>query len=85
MQTVMTTNNAYDAILLVDSNDVVKSAWTADSGVIANYLADGANAANWDEGSFTGFADECATIADYGTECGRNGVISPERLAFWGR
>ena len=95
MQTVMTSNNAYDCILLVDDNDAVVSRWDVDRAVLASYLQDGANADEWETGVWpTGFAPddqdteeaqaELKTIAAYGGEVGRNGKIEyAERREFW--
>lgn len=86
MQSVMTTNNGYDSILLVDSNGTVLSAWTATPDVIACYLRDGAVADGWETGVYSGFPELCESISDYGTECGRNDVIADEhRREFWTR
>ena len=97
MQTVMTTNNGYDSILLVDDNDRVLSAWIMDTQTLRAYLADGAEANGWHEGEWPrGFdpsdddngdiADELRTISAYGVECGRNGQIADEgRRDFWCR
>jgi hypothetical protein len=95
LQTVIATNNAYDTILLVDDNDRVVSRWQADEQTVADYVQSGADADNWESGEWPqGFApheadsDEDAeklrTIAEYGTEYGRNGEIdSKERIEFW--
>lgn len=80
MQTVMTTNNGYDSILIVDANDKVLSQWTATKETILDYLRDGQDAAKWDANG-----PDCTEISDYGTECGRDGVIDDEsRAEFWG-
>lgn len=96
MQTVIVTNNGYDTVLLVDGNDQVVSRWDATPSILADYVRDGANAADWNTGEFPGgFAPEeqdteeeeaeLRTIAVYGTEYGRNGQIdSQERREFWG-
>lgn len=95
MQTVMTTNNAYDMILLIDSNNSVLSAWTATSDTVGDFLRDGKFADMWDTGQWpNGFdpdmqgdetvARELRTIDCYGTEVGRNGQIDiEERRIFW--
>jgi hypothetical protein len=82
-ETVMTTNNACDYVLLVDANDEdrVIGAWMADEDVITNYLRDGSDAQNW-EASWP----DVNRISDYGAECGRNGVITDEhRRDYWVR
>lgn len=90
--TVMTTNNGYDTILLVDSNDHVLSAWMATPETVESYVSTGEQGNEWEPGQFAGFTDpsgednedELRTVAAYGTECGRNGLISDERRkAFW--
>ncbi|MDE2101397.1 MAG: hypothetical protein KGL39_29385 [Patescibacteria group bacterium] len=81
MHTVMTTNDGYDSILLVDANDVVVGAWSSvsDDDVRA-YVRDGHVADNW---AVTHPAH--TAIADYGVECGRDGEITDEsRARFWG-
>ena len=89
MQTVMTTNNAFDSVLLVDDNNNVLSAWEADASTIASYLATGAAADEWETGSFPPGSqavgeETLRSIASYGTECGRNGIIADrERREFW--
>ncbi len=96
MQTVITTNNAYDTILLIDENEQVVSRWDADKRTVADYINSGANAADWNANEWpNGFAPEdqdteeaeaeLRTIAAYGEEYGRNGQIqSAERREFWG-
>jgi hypothetical protein len=96
MTTVMTSNNAYDCVLLIDANDMVLSCWHVDSEVLASYLRDGAKADDWHVGEWpTGFdpemeedesvAAELRTIFAYGNEVGRNGRIEDaERRQFWG-
>lgn len=96
MQTVMTSNNAYDCVLLVDDADCVVSRWDADRDVITAYLQDGDNPEGWHIGEWPrGFdpemqADEAIaadlrTIAAYGEVVGRNGKIDDgERRQFWG-
>jgi hypothetical protein len=95
MQTVITTNNAYDSILLVDDAGRVVSAWQADKAVINDYLRDGSAPDTWQVGEWPrGFdpdspdnaaiAGELRTIEAYGQECGRNGVIlDNHRREFW--
>ena len=95
MQTVMTSNNAYDCILLVDDNDLVVSRWDVTPDTLKSYLKDGASADEWETGQWpTGFAPdeqttdedatELTTIAGYGKEVGRNGKIEDEsRREFW--
>ncbi len=97
MQTVITTNNAYDTILLIDENEQVVSRWDVDTETLADYIATGANANDWNTGEWpSGFApeeadteeqiEELRTIAAYGEEYGRNGqILSEERREFWGR
>ena len=93
MKTVMTSNNAYDSILLVDSNDVVLSAWTADKQLVHDYSH--IPAGDWEIGQWPmGFdpeqqddealAAELRTIGAYGDEIGRNGAMSDSRREFWG-
>lgn len=91
MSTVMTSNNAYDSILLVDENDHVVSAWAADRDTVRNFLKDGGRPDEWQIGEFYNFPrpdeieEEPRRIADYGSEVGRNGVIAnEERREFWG-
>lgn len=96
MQTVIVTNNAYDTILLVDANDQVVSRWDVTPETLKAYIADGANADDWNVGQFpSGFhpeqqeteeqEEELRTIGAYGTEYGRNGKIeSQARRQFWG-
>lgn len=96
MQTVIVTNNAYDTILLVDENDVVRSRWDATKQLVLGYVANGANASDWNTDEWpAGFAPseqdteedaaELLTIAAYGQEYGRNGRIdNEERRNFWG-
>lgn len=80
MQTVLTTNNAYDSILLVNDDDEVIGAWQAEPKTINDYLKNGSEAANWSPT----FPDE-KRISDYGIEIGRNGVILDDfRREFWG-
>jgi hypothetical protein len=88
----MATNNAYDSILLVGENDMVLSAWTADKQTIYDFIRDGKNADNWNAGEWSTFSnpageeneDELRTIAAYGDECGRDGVIADSRRReFW--
>lgn len=79
MQTVFVTNNAYDSVLLVDADDSVVGAWTADRAVVASYLNSGSGADEWSPN----YPDETA-ISDYGLEVGRNGHISDKaRREFW--
>jgi hypothetical protein len=99
MQTVMTSNNGYDSILLVDDNNVVLSAWTADKETVDAYLKDGANASEWHTGEWPrgfnpdvdedsnnpSFSDDLRTIDAYGVEVGRDGQMSDERREFWVR
>ena len=91
MHTVMATNNAYDSILLVDDAERVVSAWPAGRNIVEDFLTD-TDASDWNTGEFPGFAnpadedneDELRTIAAYGEECGRDGIItSDERKQFW--
>ena len=91
MHTVMATNNAYDSILLVDDAERVVSAWQADRETVEDFLTD-TDASQWNAGEFASFAnpadedneDELRTIAAYGEECGRDGIItSDERKQFW--
>ena len=92
MQTVMTSNNAYDSILLVDSNDVVLSAWTADRQLVHDY--NHIPSEDWEINQWPmGFdpeqqdddlAGQLRTIAAYGDEIGRDGVMSDSRREFWG-
>jgi hypothetical protein len=78
MQTVMTTNNAYDSILLVDDDKVI-GAWTATPEIVNTYLRDGANAAEW-----SATWPDRTEVADYGTEIGRDGCIDDaSRRSFW--
>jgi hypothetical protein len=96
MQTVITTNNAYDTILLIDENEQVVSRWDADKQTVADYVRHGANADDWAVGEWpNGFAPdqqdteeaeaELRTVAAYGEEYGRNGKIdNAERREFWG-
>lgn len=92
MQTVMTSNNAYDSILLVNSNDVVLSAWIADRQLIHDYSH--IPAEDWEINQWPmGFdpaqqdeeelASELLTISAYGDEIGRNGEMSDSRREFW--
>jgi hypothetical protein len=95
MHTVLTTNNSYDTLLLVNGNDQVVSRWDVTPVELASFLASGANANDWETGEWPyGFApedqdteaasDELRTIAAYGREYGRDGVISDDsRKAFW--
>ena len=90
-QTVMTTNNGYDTILLVDTQDRVLSAWMATTETIRSYVTD-TDASLWETGQFNGFenpssqenGEELRAIAAYGTEVGRDGSITPERRSFYG-
>ena len=90
--TVMTTNNGYDTILLVDENDRVISAWQADKQTVAEYAASAGKADEWHENEWSTFRDpamsenedELRTIGAYGEEIGRNGAMSDERREFWG-
>jgi hypothetical protein len=96
MQTVITTSNAYDTILLIDENEQVVSRWDVTPETLADYIRDGANAAEWNTGEFpNGFAPEdqdtedaeaeLRTIAAYGEEYGRNSQVdNAERREFWG-
>ena len=96
MTTVLTTNNGYDTILLVDDSDVVLSRWDVTPETLADYLKDGARGDDWHAGEWpSGFnpdvaeeewaAEELRTIAAYGRECGRGGVIADkDRREFWG-
>ena len=93
MRTVVTTNNGYDSILLVDDNDKVVSAWGAEKATLEAFVRD-TDAAEWNEGEWHTFGDptgeeiedELRTIAAFGEECGRDGVIaSDERKRFWFR
>ena len=95
MQTVLTTNNAYDTLLLVDESGAVVSRWAVTAETLVNYIADGARANDWHIGEWpAGFSpdeaeaeeaqSELRTIAAYGKEYGRNGNIdSAERREFW--
>lgn len=75
--TVMTTNNAYDSILLVDELDRVVSWWDADPERVRAYLSD-PDATNW---NIQGADDR---IKAFGWEIGRDGQIDDkERLEFW--
>ena len=91
MQTVMTHNNGYDAVLLVDDEDTVVSAWLADEKVIEAYVRD-TDADLWEVG-VDDFSDDFSLedddgnpceISDYGTEVGRDGEMTEERRVFWG-
>ena len=83
MQTVFTTNNGYDAILLVDGSDTVVSAWPVTDANLANYLRDGANVDDWEVGHWEGFDGDEIAIGDYGDEAGRNGTLSAKRGEFY--
>jgi len=95
MQTVLTTNNAYDTLLLVTENGTVVSRWPVTRETLVNYIADGARTNNWHIGEWpAGFSpdeaeteeveSELRTIAAYGEEYGRNGKIdNAERQEFW--
>jgi hypothetical protein len=79
--TVITTNNAYDSILLVNHRDEVIGAWQAEPKTITAYLRTGSDAAHW-EANWPGET----RISEYGEECGRNGVIlDNSRREFWNR
>lgn len=77
MHTIMTTNNAYDMILLVNNENLVVGAWNADKKTVADFFT--VKADGWNENY-----PEHDQIADYGIECGRDGVISdPRRAEIW--
>jgi hypothetical protein len=92
MHTVMTTSNGFDTILLVDDQDRVVSAWMATKDSVSNYIND-TDASEWEIGQFDGFADptgednedDLRTVAAYGVEVGRNGMIPEDRRQFWVR
>lgn len=93
MQTVLTSNNAYDSVLLVDFADVVLSAWTADRQLMHDYShipAEDWEIDQWPLGfnphhsENESIAEELLTISAYGEEIGRDGEISVERREFWG-
>jgi sensor domain CHASE-containing protein len=96
MQTIMTTNNGHDCVLLVDDKGVVLSCWVVDPQVLAAYLRDGANPSTWETDRWPSGFDpemeqneavvaELRTISAYGNEVGRNGRIEDaERRQFWG-
>lgn len=81
MQTVIVTNNGYDSILLINSDETVVGAWSpATKSNVMDYLRDGAEAHLWDANG-----PDCSKISDYGKEYGRDGVIDDEsRADFWG-
>lgn len=84
MQTVLTTNNGYDTVLLIDDDNLVVSAWMvdgADGDVIQSYLTDGAESEKWHVGQWGGFDGLAARIDDYGDEAGRNGLITHRKRA----
>ncbi|MBA2708677.1 MAG: hypothetical protein H0U59_12805 [Gemmatimonadaceae bacterium] len=84
-RTVLTTNNAYDTVLLCDG-DLIVSQWTADDEVIRNYLRDGADAADWDVQDADGIEVDgrLAVVGDYGEVAGQEGKITDEdRRGFW--
>ena len=92
---VMTSNNAYDSILLVDGSDRVLSAWTADSQLVHDYAhipaEDWKECGQWwpegfdpDSADNSEIADKLRTIAAYGDEVGRDGGMSDQRREFWG-
>ena len=85
MHTVMTHNNGYDAILLVNDDDEVVSAWAATRETVQDYIYTGNRPEAW-ESNCGDLHDEMMTeIDDYGTEVGRNGnVDSDERREYWG-
>ena len=87
--TVITTNNAYDSILLVDTEDRVLSAWQATKNTVADYLDTGADAVAWESDVWDGFpvsAGTPRTIGAFGEECGRDGqIMDDSRREFWGR
>lgn len=94
MHTVMTHNNGFDSILLVDLNGAVVSAWTADRETITNYVNDKADVQDWPVGSWPLGShpdvdyDEATsaimrTVAGYGDECGRDGEMTDERKVFY--
>lgn len=72
MHTVITTNNAYDTILLVDENDRVVSKWEATPENIASYI-NATDATDWDAGHMA--PDDATDIASYGEEVGRDGDL----------
>jgi hypothetical protein len=93
MTLVMTHNGGYDSILLVDSNDVVRSAFRADEQTLAEYTRIPAD--NWEINQWPydfdpaqqddeDLAAALLTIEAYGEEVGRNGSMSDERREFWG-
>jgi len=88
--TIMTHNNGYDMILLVNDDDDVVSAWEATDEVMRNYTTD-TDADLWETGVGSDGLDDdgCPTmfyaISDYGDEVGRDGEMTVERRAFWFR
>jgi hypothetical protein len=94
MHTVITKNNAYDTILLVDDNDTVLSRWDVEPVTLRDYISI-TDASEWEAGFWpAGFApeqqdteeaqNEMRTIAAYGEEYGRDGKINDdERAEFW--
>ena len=89
MKTLMTTNNAYDTILLIDDSeglDTIVSQWTADIDVIENYLGSALTADNWDVQDSSGLkADDGSLfrIHDFGRVCGEFGRMDEDRRAVW--
>lgn len=72
--TVLTHNNAYDSVLLVDEEGTVLSAWSpAGPDDIRAFEAD-RNPQDWEVGAFSDPTDDGLQIADYGEEIGRDGI-----------
>jgi hypothetical protein len=88
MTLAMTSNNAYDTIILIDGNRIV-SRWDATPESVREYMT-ATNASDWDVQDVDGLKGDDGetplTVSDFGREIGRDGKITDaERLEFWTR
>ena len=90
MKLVMTTNNAYDTVLLIDKGKIVSTWRVGQASVLEDYLNTGHRPNDWDVQEPSGIrlpterGERLARIVDYGDACGVNGAIYDERRReFW--
>jgi len=84
------TNNAYDSIVLVNSNDEIIGAWAnVEKAVEDFYATEGGDPSDW-EANYDDWRPECgidelvATIAADGTMVAVDASLMAKRMEFWG-